>query len=632
MFYGAHFARFRYITYSFRWNYVDCRRRIKYWDKKPRSRFSDRRRYSTGVLVWKKTSEHNYNPYQRSLFFDVCNFVKRTMPPKRKAGAAKSKDEPASAVIDEKAGGDTPVEFEEDVKNSNQKAPSKKAVGKGKETKADLPQQSRRGRAAKGNNSNEVEIVEPVENERPKRKGQTKKPIEEAQDLEVDQKPRRGRAKDNKQNEKDEPEENIVDSGKSASKTKKKQANAKDSAEPPQKQQKTLKKRGPVAKKVEEEKEKDDDDEEEEEDDDEKQTIEPVKKGSKNVKKQPPKETEETEVPEKGKKGARGQKNGTAVKKQESQEAPSELSEPTIKRKKGNEAAPKNEKKEKAPLKNKTDSSFGDIDFDCTRKAPSGQEWNIKIASWNVDGLRAWCKKDGIKYVEHEKPDILCLQETKCSSEQLPEDISNLDEYNYKYWQSSNEKGGYAGVGVLSKTEPLSVSYGINNESHDEEGRCITTEYEKFYLVCVYVPNAGRKLVTLPKRLEWNESFKNYIKDLDKKKPVIICGDMNVAHNEIDIANPKSNTKNAGFTKEEREGMTDFLGEGFVDTYRELYPDNEGAYTFWTYMTNARSKNVGWRLDYFIVSSRFMENVCDNIIRNEVYGSDHCPITLFIAV
>jgi len=170
------------------------------------------------------------------------------------------------------------------------------------------------------------------------------------------------------------------------------------------------------------------------------------------------------------------------------------------------------------------------------------------------------------------------------------------------------------------------------NAEHDEEGRCVTAEFDKFYLVSVYVPNSGRKLVTLPKRLEWNKAFKTYIKELDKKKPVIVCGDLNVAHAEIDLANPKTNSKNAGFTKEEREGMTAFLGDGYVDTYRKLYPEKTGAYTFWTYMMKSRSKNVGWRLDYFLVSERFMDNICDNVIRSEILGSDHCPIVLFLNV
>ncbi|KAF2903736.1 hypothetical protein ILUMI_02444 [Ignelater luminosus] len=281
-------------------------------------------------------------------------------------------------------------------------------------------------------------------------------------------------------------------------------------------------------------------------------------------------------------------------------------------------------------LMNPTETNYDKIDFLCKKENALGEESNFIIASWNVDGLRAWLKKDGLKYLEYEKPDVFCIQESKCAEDKLPDEIKNLEGYE-QYWQNS-EKEGYAGVGLFSRTKPIGVEYGIGVDEHDEEGRCITAEYEKFYVVSVYVPNAGRKLVTLPKRLEWNKAFKKYIKELDKKKPVIVCGDMNVAHSEIDLANPKTNTKNAGFTKEEREGMTEFLEDGYVDTYRKFYPEKTGAYTFWTYMMKSRSKNVGWRLDYFIVSERFVDKICDNIIRSEVLGSDHCPIALFLNV
>lgn len=212
----------------------------------------------------------------------------------------------------------------------------------------------------------------------------------------------------------------------------------------------------------------------------------------------------------------------------------------------------------------------------------------------------------------------------------MPDEVKGIEGYS-DYWCSS-DKEGYAGVGVYSKKEPLNVKEGIDHDQHDTEGRCLTLEYTDFFLVNVYVPNAGRGLVTLDKRLEWNELFKKYIKDLDNKKPVILCGDMNVAHNEIDLTNPKSNKKNAGFTQEERDGMTDFLADGYVDSFRELYPEETGVYTFWSYMSKARSKNVGWRLDYFILSNRIMENVCDSVVRSQVLGSDHCPITLFINI
>ncbi|GJQ81879.1 putative endonuclease/Exonuclease/phosphatase family [Trypoxylus dichotomus] len=281
-------------------------------------------------------------------------------------------------------------------------------------------------------------------------------------------------------------------------------------------------------------------------------------------------------------------------------------------------------------LQNQIDTDFSTIDFTCGKENSIGNLPNLKISSWNVDGVRAWLKKKGLQYVEHEKPDIFCLQETKCSEDKIPDELNKFMDYK-AYWCSS-EKDGYAGVAVFSKSDPISVEYGIGNEEFDEEGRCITAEYQEFYLVNVYVPNAGRKLVTLPKRLEWNTIFKDYVAKLDERKPVIVCGDMNVAHNEIDLANPKTNKRNAGFTQEERDGFTDFLEEKYVDTYRNFYPDQKNAYTFWTYMMKARSKDIGWRLDYFIVSKRFLDRICDNVIRTNVYGSDHCPITLFLNV
>jgi AP endonuclease-1 len=279
---------------------------------------------------------------------------------------------------------------------------------------------------------------------------------------------------------------------------------------------------------------------------------------------------------------------------------------------------------------NATLTNWEAIDFTCTSKTAKGNPYNFHITSWNVDGLRAWLKKGGLNILKYDDPDIFCIQETKCGLEKLPEEISNIKGYESLF--CSSEKEGYAGVGIITKIKPINVIYGINSEEHDNEGRCITAEFEKFFLVNVYVPNAGRKLITLPKRLEWNKIFKAFIKNLDERKPVIVCGDMNVAHKEIDLANPKSNTKNAGFTVEEREGMTDFLEDGYIDTFRQFYPEKDKAYTFWTYMSNSRSKNVGWRLDYFLVSQRFMDNVCDNIIFSEVLGSDHCPLGLFVKV
>lgn len=325
-------------------------------------------------------------------------------------------------------------------------------------------------------------------------------------------------------------------------------------------------------------------------------------------------------------------KKATATKKEgddlDGDDNESENSEVESKKGKGKKA----DKKDIAAkeLLNQADTKWDDIDFSNNKKNEEGNDANLKITSWNVDGIRAWLKKDGLTILKYEKPDIFCLQETKCSHDKLPDELKDVEGYQ-TYWCAS-DKDGYAGVALFSKTEPINVKYGIGVDQHDDEGRCITAEYEKFYVVCVYVPNAGRKLVTLPKRLEWNKAFKTFIKELDAQKPVIICGDMNVAHNEIDLANPKSNTKNAGFTKEEREGMTEFLSEGFVDTYRKLYPNEKDVYTFWSYITKARAKNVGWRLDYFIVSERIMKKVCDNVVRSGVFGSDHCPVTLFINI
>ena len=228
---------------------------------------------------------------------------------------------------------------------------------------------------------------------------------------------------------------------------------------------------------------------------------------------------------------------------------------------------------------------------------------------------------------------MICLQETKCNKGNAPaEVIEALDsEYPHRYWHSSTAKEGYSGVAMFSKQEPISVEYGLGEEEFDSEGRLITAEFASFYLLTTYVPNAGRKLVTLDKRMKWDPLLRNHMKMLDKKKPVVLCGDLNVAHLEIDLANPKTNKKNAGFTKEERDGFTELIASGFTDTFRHFYPKKEKAYTFWTYMMNCRAKNVGWRLDYFLASKRFVDgHVCDNVIRDQVFGSDHCPISLFM--
>lgn len=283
----------------------------------------------------------------------------------------------------------------------------------------------------------------------------------------------------------------------------------------------------------------------------------------------------------------------------------------------------------KKPKLNKTDSDLSSLVLTCSTPTKDGRSANFKITSWNVAGIRACVKKNGMEYIKKEDADIMCLQEIKCSKDKLPPDV-NIEGY-HTYW-CLGTKEGYAGVGVYSKQKALTVKYGLGIQDYDAEGRLITAEYENFYLVVTYVPNAGQGLKNLPRRLQWDEDFRKYLKSLDEKKPIILCGDMNVSHKEIDLANPKTNTKSAGFTVEEREGMTLLLNEGFVDTFRLLYPDVTGAYTYWTYLGNARSRNVGWRLDYFILSERFVENVCDTVIRNEVYGSDHCPIVLYLSV
>jgi len=269
-------------------------------------------------------------------------------------------------------------------------------------------------------------------------------------------------------------------------------------------------------------------------------------------------------------------------------------------------------------------------EFASDAKDSAGVKWNLKIASWNVAGLRAWTKKDGYKYMAKEDPDILCLQETKCGKSKLPVE-ADVKGY-HPYWLSGI-KDGYCGMGLYSKKKPLNVTYGLGDKEQDEEGRLITAEFDGFYLVTSYVPNSGRGLVTLPKRMKWDTLLKEHLCQLEEKKPVIYTGDFNVAHQEIDLKNPKTNTKNAGFTREEREGFTDLLAsgkEGFVDTFRHLNPDKEGAYTFWTYMANARAKNVGWRLDYFLVSKSLLPRVCDSVIRPDILGSDHCPIVLLL--
>lgn len=247
----------------------------------------------------------------------------------------------------------------------------------------------------------------------------------------------------------------------------------------------------------------------------------------------------------------------------------------------------------------------------------------MKLVSWNVNGFRAVLTKGFEEFFYEINADIFCIQETKMQEGQV-----ELNYEGYNVYLNSAEKKGYSGTAIFTKEKPINVSYGIAIEEHDNEGRVITLEYDKFYLVNLYTPNAKRELERLEYRMIWENEFRNYVISLDKVKPVIICGDLNVAHKEIDIKNPKTNRKSAGFTDEERNKMTELLSCNFVDTYRYLYPDKIDAYTWWSYMRNSREKNVGWRIDYFIISDRLKEHLKEATIEAQIYGSDHCPITI----
>ncbi len=247
----------------------------------------------------------------------------------------------------------------------------------------------------------------------------------------------------------------------------------------------------------------------------------------------------------------------------------------------------------------------------------------MKLISWNVNGLRACVKKGFLDFLSAESPDCCCLQETKMQPDQADIDLGDY----WEYWNAA-EKKGYSGTAIFSKTEPVHVTYDINDPAHVGEGRCITAEFPAFYLVTVYTPNSKEELARLPYRMEWDDAFRAYVMELDKGKPVVICGDMNVAHQEIDLKNPKSNRKNPGFSDEEREKMTKLLSSGFTDTFRYLNPDLTGAYSWWSYRFNARKNNAGWRIDYFLVSDRLRDKIKDARILSDVYGSDHCPVLL----
>ena len=247
----------------------------------------------------------------------------------------------------------------------------------------------------------------------------------------------------------------------------------------------------------------------------------------------------------------------------------------------------------------------------------------MKLVSWNVNGLRACLGKGFLDFFSAADADAVCLQETKMHQEQ-----ADLELPGYQQFWNSAEKKGYSGTAVFTRVPPLNVTYGIGMAEHDSEGRVITVEYEPFYLVNCYTPNAQRELARLEYRMKWEDDFRAYLMALDAKKPVVLCGDLNVAHQEIDLKNPKTNRRNAGFSDEERAKMTELLAGGFVDTFRALYPDVTGAYTWWSYLRRARDTNAGWRIDYFIVSERLRGAVHDSRIRADVMGSDHCPVEL----
>lgn len=251
----------------------------------------------------------------------------------------------------------------------------------------------------------------------------------------------------------------------------------------------------------------------------------------------------------------------------------------------------------------------------------------MKLISWNVNGLRAVLKKGFEDFFYDIDADIFCIQETKMQEGQ----IENFELKGYKqYWNSAIKKG-YSGTAIFTKIKPISVSYGIGIKEHDEEGRVITLEFDKFYLVNIYVPNSKRELERLEYRMIWEDEIRKYLLKLNKKKPVIMCGDLNVAHEEIDLKNPKTNRRNAGFTDEERGKMTELLKAGFIDTFRYIYPEKI-AYSWWSYMGQAREKNIGWRIDYFIVSKDIKEKIEDAYIYKEIYGSDHCPVGIKINI
>ena len=251
----------------------------------------------------------------------------------------------------------------------------------------------------------------------------------------------------------------------------------------------------------------------------------------------------------------------------------------------------------------------------------------MKLISWNVNGIRACLNKGFTEFFNKINADIFCIQETKCQADQI-----ELEFENYQSYWNSAEKKGYSGTAIFTKKSPINVTYGIGIEEHDKEGRIITLEFEGFYLINNYTPNSKRELERLEYRQIWEDEIRKYLLKLNEKKPVIMCGDLNVAHKEIDLKNPKTNRRNAGFTEEERNKMTELLKAGFTDTFRYLYPEKENEYTWWSYMGRAREKNIGWRIDYFIVSKDIENKIKEAQIHQEILGSDHCPVELDIEI
>ena len=249
----------------------------------------------------------------------------------------------------------------------------------------------------------------------------------------------------------------------------------------------------------------------------------------------------------------------------------------------------------------------------------------MKFISWNVNGIRACMTKGFMDFFKEVDADIFCLQETKLQAGQIEMDLEGY----HQYWNYA-EKKGYSGTAIFTKKEPISVTYGLGIEEHDKEGRVITLEFDDFYFITVYTPNSQTELARLSYRMTWEDDFKKYLKKLEDKKPVIFCGDLNVAHKEIDLKNPKTNRKNAGFTDEERAKFTELVNDGFIDTFRYFYPEMEGIYSWWSYRFKAREKNAGWRIDYFMVSSSLKDRLESAKIHTEIYGSDHCPVELVL--